>query len=59
MILGNQVWQNALLQQFKQPLYILEFPDFGVIIASFTTTAQSVTVGGYGVVLYGVDGYGT
>ncbi len=59
MISGNQTWQNALLQQQKQPLYTLEFPDFAIIIASFSATVQQVTLGGYGVVLYGVGGYGT
>ncbi len=59
MIQGNQTWQNALLQQAKQPLYTFEVPDFGIIVASFTTTAAAVTLGGYGITLYGVGGYGT
>lgn len=59
MIQGNQTWQNALAQQTKQPLYTFEIPDFGIIIASFTTAAASVTLGGYGITMYGVGGYGT
>ncbi len=59
MITGNQTWQNALLQQQKQPLFTFEIPDFGIVVASFTTTLASVTQGGYGVILYGVGGYGT
>ncbi len=59
MISGNQTWQNALLQQSKQPLYIFEIPDFGITVASFTTAVAGITVGGYGVILYGVGGYGT
>jgi len=56
MIQGNQTWQNALAMLQKQPLYTVEIPAFGFIIASFTTTS---TTAGYGVVLYGVGGHGT
>ncbi len=59
MISGNQTWQNALLQQQKQPLFTFEIPDFGIVVASFTTTVAAVTQGGYGIVLYGIGGYGT
>ena len=59
MIQGNQTWQNALAQQAKQPLYTFEIPDFGIIIASFSATAASITLGGYGITAYGVGGYGT
>jgi len=58
MIQGNQNWQTVLAQLQKQPLYVLEIPDFGVVIASFSASALEVTVGGYGVVLYGIGGYG-
>lgn len=58
MIVGNQTWQAALTQQAKQPLYTFEIPDFGIIVATFSAAAANVTVGGYGVVLYGVGGYG-
>ncbi len=59
MISGNQTWQNALLQQQKQPLFLFEIPDFGIVVASFSTAVAAVTQGGYGVTLYGVGGYGT
>ena len=59
MIQGNQTWQNALAQLQKQPLYVLEIPAFGVVVASFSAAALGVTVGGYGVGLYGIAGYGT
>lgn len=59
MIQGNQAWQNALSQLQKQPLYVLEIPDFGVVISSFDSTLLNVGIGGYGVALYGVGGYGT
>jgi hypothetical protein len=59
VITGNQNWQNALAQQQKQPLYVFEISDFGVIVASFSAEAVNVTLGGYGVTLYGVGGYGT
>ena len=59
MISGNQTWQAALAQQQKQALYTFEIPDFGIILASFTTAAAAITLGGYGITLYGVAGYGT
>ncbi|MGH9358560.1 MAG: hypothetical protein ACRD4Q_09900 [Candidatus Acidiferrales bacterium] len=59
MIQGNQTWQNALAQLQKQPLYVLEIPAFGVVVASFSASALGVTIGGYGVELYGIAGYGT
>lgn len=59
MIQGNQAWQQALSQLQKQPLYVLEIPEFAVMIASFSATALGVNVGGYGVGLYGIAGYGT
>jgi len=59
MIQGNQTWQNALAQQAKQPLYTFEIPDFGIVIASFSASADNVTLGGYGITVYGVGGYGT
>ncbi|MGH9356210.1 MAG: hypothetical protein ACRD10_08785 [Terriglobia bacterium] len=59
MIQGNQTWQNALAQLQKQPLYVLEIPDFGIVIASFSAAALAVSVGGYGVSVYGINGYGT
>ncbi len=58
MILGNQSWQQALNQQIKQPLYVFEIPDFGIVIATFSTEAGNVTVGGYGVSQYGSGAYG-
>jgi hypothetical protein len=59
MIQGNQAWQNALAQQVKQPLYIFEIPDFGIVIATFSAGASNVTLGGYGATVYGTSGYGT
>ncbi|HMD97335.1 MAG TPA: hypothetical protein VKM93_08440 [Terriglobia bacterium] len=59
MIQGNQTWQNALAMLQKQPLYTVEIPAFGFIIASFTTAQTGVTTAGYGVGLYGVGAYGT
>ncbi|MDE3180391.1 MAG: hypothetical protein KGM47_12120 [Acidobacteriota bacterium] len=59
MISGNQTWQNALAQPQKQPLYVLEIPDFAVVISSFDASLLSVGIGGYGVALYGIGGYGT
>jgi len=59
MIQGNQNWQNALAMLQKQPLYTVEIPAFGFIIASFTTAVTGVTIAGYGVASYGAGGYGT
>jgi len=60
MISGNQTWTQALAQAQKQAYYVLEVPDFAIAIASFPTTAPVVTtLGGYGVTVYGVGGYGT
>jgi hypothetical protein len=59
MIQGNQTWQMALAQLQKQPLYVLQIPDFGVVLASFSTATTGVGVGGYGVDGYGVAPYGT
>jgi hypothetical protein len=59
MIQGNQTWQMALAQLQKQPLYVLQIPDFGVVLASFSTAATGVGIGGYGVGAYGVALYGT
>ncbi len=47
------------MQLQKQPLYVLEFSDFGVTVASFSVDPAAVTLGGYGVTRYGVGGYGT
>lgn len=58
MIQGNSNWTNALAQSQKQPLYVFQVPDFALLLASFSTSAN-VTVGGYGVTVYGVGGYGT
>jgi len=59
MIQGNQTWQMALAQQQKQPLYVLQIPDFGVILASFPLAAAGVELSGYGVAAYGAEPYGT
>lgn len=59
MIVGNQTWQTALAALQKQPLWVLEIPDFGIVIASFSASVLNVGIGGYGVVLYGIGGYGT
>ena len=60
MIQGNQNWQLALAQPQKQAYYLVEIPDFSIAIASFTASAQAVTMpSGYGISLYGVGLYGT
>jgi hypothetical protein len=59
MIQGNTTWQVALAQRQKQPLYILQIPDFGVILATFSIGTTGVGVSGYGVGVYGAAPYGT
>jgi hypothetical protein len=59
MISGNQAWQTALQSGQKQPLYVFEIPDLGLVIASFSPSVVTLAQGGYGVTLYGVGGYGT
>lgn len=59
MIQGNIAWQQALAQLQKQPLYVLQIPDFGVILAGFSVAATGVGISGYGVGEYGIAPYGT
>jgi hypothetical protein len=63
MIQGNYIWTQALAQSAKQPLYIVEIPDFAIAIASFTPDQQPATVAssetGYGNGGYGLNTYGT
>ena len=60
MIQGNQTWQSGLNAQQKQPLYILQIPQFGIVIASFTLSQiQSLSHSGYGVMDWGIGGWGT
>jgi len=60
MIVGNQTWQTGVSAQAKQPLYILQIPQFGIVLASFTQSQiQSLTQSGYGVMTWGVAGWGT
>ncbi len=48
-----------MAQLQKQPLYVLQIPDFGVVLASFSVAATGVGVSGYGVGLYGIAPYGS
>jgi len=57
MIIGNQSWQMALGQSVKQPLYVLQIPVFGIWLSSFSTHLITL-LGGYGVIPYGMGGYG-
>jgi hypothetical protein len=63
MIQGNQAWRMALGQNVKQPLYEVEIVDFGIAITNFTAEQQPVSsdtsVSGYGVMIYGLNLYGT
>ena len=60
MILGNQTWQTGLATPAKQPLYILIIPQFGIVLASFTASQiQPPSDGGWGVMLWGIGGWGT
>ncbi len=58
MIQGNNTWTQALAQPQKQPLYVLQIPNFGIYLASFSPTTTGVGLAGYGVGLYGIEPYG-
>jgi len=60
MISANQTWQSGLNATQKQPLYVLQIPQFGIVLASFTpSTVQPLTSTGYGVAVWGINGWGT
>jgi hypothetical protein len=60
MISGNQTWQSGLNTQAKQPLYVLQIPQFGIVLASFTQSQiQSLIQCGYGAMTWGIGGWGT
>ena len=60
MISGNQTWQSGLTSPQKQPLYILQIPQFGIVLASFTLSQiQPLNQSGYGSMAWGVGGWGT
>jgi hypothetical protein len=60
MINGNQTWQQGLNMLPKQALYVLQIPQFGIVLASFTPAQiQSLAQSGWGVVGWGVNGWGT
>lgn len=60
MIQGNQNWQSGLGSLQKQPLYILQIPQFGIVISSFTQSQiQALTQTGYGAMNWGIGGWGT
>jgi hypothetical protein len=60
MINGNQTWQSGLTSPQKQPLYILQIPQFGIVLASFTLSQiQPLSQSGYGVMAWGIGGWGT
>ncbi len=60
MIDGNQTWQQGLNALQKQALYILQIPQFGIVLATFSAAQiQSLTQSGWGVTQWGVNGWGT
>jgi hypothetical protein len=60
MISGNQTWQTGLNAPQKQPLYVLQIPQFGIVLASFTLLQiQPLSQSGYGVMAWGIGGWGT
>jgi hypothetical protein len=60
MISGNQTWQSGLNSPQKQPLYVLQIPQFGIVLSSFTQAQiQSLGSSGWGVMGYGISGWGT
>ncbi len=57
MIEANQAWLAQLNQAQKQPLYALEIQELGIILVSFDPSVLAPP-GGYGVLGYGIGGYG-
>jgi len=63
MIQANQTWVNALGQQAKRPLYVLQIPAFGICLASFSTAPAKPIIpapgaGGWGVYAWGTNAWG-
>ena len=60
MIQGNQTWQAGLNGLQKQALYVLQIPQFGIILATFTASQiQSLAQSGWGQANWGINGWGT
>jgi len=60
MISGNQTWQQGLNSLSKEPLYVLQIPQFGIILASFSQSQiQAATSSGWGAMPWGAGGWGT
>jgi hypothetical protein len=60
MIQGNQTWQAGLNSLQKQALYVLQIPQFGIILATFTPAQiQSLAQSGWGLERWGISGWGT
>jgi hypothetical protein len=60
MINANQIWQSGLNASPKQPLYILQIPQFGIVLSTFSLSQiQSLAKSGYGVMTWGIGGWGT
>jgi hypothetical protein len=59
MISGNQTWQQGLNAPQKQALYVLQIPQFGIVLASFTPTQiLELSQSGWGQTLWGIAGWG-
>jgi hypothetical protein len=60
MIQGNQTWQQGFNMLQKQALYVLQIPQYGIVLATFTPTEiQALAQSGWGVGFWGIAGWGT
>jgi len=58
MINGSQTWNSNLSAQQKQPLYLLQIPQFGIALASYSLS-QILPPSGWGVIAWGIGLWGT
>lgn len=61
MIVGPEAWERNIAAERKRALYLVELPEFGLIITSFVPTDVGIAsgIGGWGVMLWGVDPWGS
>jgi hypothetical protein len=62
MIPVNAKWQADLAREQKKALYVFAIPEYNILVTSFLETdlcGSHATGYGYGVILYGIGGYGS
>jgi hypothetical protein len=60
MIDGGEVFNSELAKEKKRALYYVEIPQYNLIVTSFIPAEAGVsTGGGWGIMLWGVDPWGS